>query len=77
VRSDAYPGREFSGRIERMGQALGAPRLSKRGPRRPNDVDVLEVLVDLDGNSPLLPGMRVDVFFKPEATVQAPPVRTN
>jgi HlyD family secretion protein len=76
VRSDAFPGREFGGRIERMGQALGAPRLSKRGPRRPTDVDVLEVLVDLEANSPLLPGMRVDVFFKPEATVQAP-VRTN
>jgi len=72
VRSDAFPGREFGGRIERMGQALGTPRLSKRGPRRPNDLDVLEVLIDLEENSPLLPGMRVDVFFKPDATVQAP-----
>jgi HlyD family secretion protein len=77
VRSDAFPGREFEGRIERIGQALGAPRLSKRGPRRQSDVDVLEVLVDLGANSPLLPGMRVDVFFKPDATVQASPIRTN
>jgi HlyD family secretion protein len=76
VRSDAFPGREFSGRIESMGQALGPPRLSQRGPRRPSDVDVLEVFIDLEANSPLLPGMRVDVFFKPETTVQAP-VRTN
>ena len=76
VRSDAFPGREFGGRIESMGQALGPPRLSQRGPRRPSDVDVLEVFIDLEPNSPLLPGMRVDVFFKPETTVQAP-VRTN
>lgn len=77
VRSDAFSGREFGGRIERIGQALGAPRLSKRGPRRPSDVDVLEVLIDLDANTPLLPGMRVDVFFKPDTTVQAPPASTN
>jgi hypothetical protein len=38
---------------------------------------VLEVLIDLDANTPLLPGMRVDVFFKPDTTVQAPPASTN
>jgi hypothetical protein len=27
-------------------------------------VDVLEVIIDLTGQTPLLPGMRVDVFLK-------------
>jgi hypothetical protein len=27
-------------------------------------VEVMEVLLDLDGGVPLLPGMRVDVFFR-------------
>ena len=42
----------------------GAPRIATRGPRRPNDVEVVEVMVDLDGHPPLFTGMRVDTFFK-------------
>lgn len=78
ARSDAMPGRDYEGRVERVAQALGAPRLAARGPRRPNDMDVLEVLIELDGRPDLLPGMRVDVFFKPDATVQRDtPARVN
>lgn len=73
VRSDAYPGQDFNGRIDVMANALGQPRLALKGPRRPNDQDVLQVLIDLDGRPPLIPGMRVDVFFKPDATVGAQP----
>jgi HlyD family secretion protein len=28
------------------------------------DVEVLPVTIDLEGNPPLLPGMRADAFFK-------------
>jgi HlyD family secretion protein len=68
VRSDAFPGQDFNGRVGLMAHSLGAPRLAAKGPRRPNDQDVLQVLVDLEGAPPLIPGMRVDVFFKPDAT---------
>ena len=78
VKCDAYPGREFEGLVSTLAQSLAQPRLSNRGPRRPSDVDVLEVVVDLDGQPPVLPGMRVDVFFKPDATVQTQkPERTQ
>ena len=70
VRSDAFPGKDFEGKIASLAQALGPSRLGQRGPRKPTDVDVLEVLIDLDGQPALLPGMRVDVFFKPDATAQ-------
>ena len=40
--------------------AAAAPPGTSRGPRRPNDVEVLEVLISLDGTPPLLTGMRVD-----------------
>jgi HlyD family secretion protein len=70
VRSDAFPDREFEGKVGAVAQSLGPPRLSNKGPRRPNDVDVLEVLVELDGLPPLLAGMRVDVFLRPDATVE-------
>ena len=79
VRSDAFAGREFPGVVTSLAQSLGAPRLASRGPRRPNDVDVLEVMVDLEGTPPVLPGMRVDIFFAPDATVQQsqPAVKAN
>ncbi len=64
IRADAYPGRDFDGVVTTLAPALGPPRILSRGPRRPNDVEVLEVLATLDGQPALLTGMRVDVFFK-------------
>jgi HlyD family secretion protein len=78
VKSDAHPGKDFEGRVSTIAQALGPGKLAQRGPRRPNDLEVLEVVVDLATGSPLLPGMRVDVFFKPDATVQnEAPAKSN
>jgi len=37
----------------------------------------LTVVIDLAGNPPLLPGMRVDVFLRPEATALQPPSDTK
>ncbi len=49
VRADAYPDQDFEGRVGSIAQSLSQPRIVSRGPRRPNDVEVLEALVDLDG----------------------------
>jgi HlyD family secretion protein len=67
VRSDAFAGQEYEGKVASLALALAPSRLGQRGPRRPTDVDVLEVLIELAGQPPLLPGMRVDVFLKPDA----------
>lgn len=75
MRSDAFPGKDFEGKIATLAQGLTPSRLGQRGPRRPTDVDVLEVLINLTGQPPLLPGMRVDVFLKtdgPAAAAGAP-----
>ncbi len=64
VKADAFGSQEFTGVVTSIAPALGAQRITSRGPRRPNDVEVLEVMVALDGQPPLLTGMRVDVFFK-------------
>lgn len=64
VRSNSYPGKEFEGKVAKIAPSLAPPRIAGRGPRRPNDVDVLEVTIDLDGAVSLLPGMRVDAFFR-------------
>ena len=75
VRSDAFPGQEFSGTVRRIASALGSPRIGNKGPRRPNDLDVMQILIDLDGRPALVSGMRVDVFFKPDATAGATPAK--
>lgn len=64
VKSNAYPGKEFEGTVAELAPTLTTPQFSLRGARRPTDVEVLEVTVDLKGNPPLLPGMRADAFFK-------------
>lgn len=71
VRVDAYPDRDFEGVVTQLAPALGPPRITTRGPRRPNDVEVLEVLITLDGLPPLLTGMRVDAFFRNDTTAGA------
>lgn len=63
VRSNAFPGKEFPGKVRTRARTLGPNKISAAGPRRPTDLDVLEALVDLEGMPPLLPGMRVDVYF--------------
>lgn len=70
VRSDAFPDQDYTGKVVAVAQALSPPRLAPRGQRRPVELDVLEVTVDLDGRPPLLPGLRVDVLLKPDATAE-------
>lgn len=71
VRADAFQGQDFIGRVTTVAPALTSPGLKDRGAARRSDVDVLEIFVDLEGNTPLIPGLRVDVFFKPLAPATA------
>jgi HlyD family secretion protein len=64
VKSNAYPDKEFSGTVAELAPSLMSPQFALRGARRPMDVEVLPVTIDLEGNPPLLPGMRADAFFK-------------
>ena len=77
VRADAFPGKDFEGLVTTVAQSLGTPRIASRGPRRPNDVEVVEVMVALDGNPPLFTGMRVDAFFKLDTSASAAEVKSN
>ena len=70
VRSDAFPDRMFEARVALVASSLGTPQLTARGQRKQTDVDVLEVVLDLEGNVPLLPGMRADVLFKEAGAMQ-------
>ncbi|MDX2155676.1 MAG: efflux RND transporter periplasmic adaptor subunit [Hyphomicrobiaceae bacterium] len=63
LKTDAFAGREFKGRVATIARAMRPPTLARKGPRRPSDLDTLEVMIDVDAGSSLLPGMRVDVYF--------------
>lgn len=71
VRSKAFAGEDISGTVSSIAPALGRPKLSSAGPRQRADVDVVELWIKLDEETKLLPGMRVDVFFKPVEEKQA------
>jgi HlyD family secretion protein len=64
VCSDSYPGRDFDGKVTAIAPSLAPPRIGQRGPRRPTDVEVFEVMILLEGAVPLLTGMRTDVLFR-------------
>ena len=70
VTTDGFPGRQFEARVTQVAKSLGQPRVNAKGPRRPNDVDVLEVFVEIDGTTPLISGMRADVFLKPDQAAE-------
>ncbi len=64
VRSNAYPGRDFEGKVVELAPSLALPRMGSRGARRATDVEVMEVVIEIDSSGPLLPGMRADIFFR-------------
>ncbi len=64
VKSNAFPGRAFTGTVTELSPTLGSPKFALRSARRPTDVEVLEVTINLEGSTPLVPGMRADAFFK-------------
>jgi HlyD family secretion protein len=68
IRAGAFRGREFAGKISSIAPIVGQGRINSRGPRKFNDVDVLEVLVDLPDPGPLVVGEQVDVYFSAEST---------
>ena len=71
VRANAFSGQDFLGKVTSIAAKVGSPALGLRGPSQPRDVEIIEVDIALDGKPPLLPSMRVDVFFKPKGNVRA------
>ena len=63
VRAAAFRDHEFDGKVASIARIVGPSRINARGPRKFNDVDVLEVVVDLSEPGPLVVGQQVDVYF--------------
>ena len=70
VRTDAFRGREFAGKVSTIAPIVQAARISSPGSRNLTDFSVAEILIDLDDPGPLVVGMKVDVYFQAEAAAQ-------
>ena len=64
VRSAAFPGREFAGKVSSIAPIIGPGSFGARGPGNFTDIDVAEVVVELAEPGPLIVGMKVDVYFR-------------
>ena len=65
IKTDALPEYSFKGRVSHVALETAPKKIGARqnGPQQTENV--IEVIVDLEGGAPLLPGMRVDAFFEP------------
>ena len=71
VRTGAFHGREFKGRVSSIARVVGLSRINSGDPRKFSDVDVLKVLVELPNPGLLVVGEQVDVYFKSDRSDQA------
>ena len=68
VRSDAFRGREFAGKVVSISPMVQPARIT--GTRNLSDFSVTDVLIELADPGPLLVGMKVDVYFQHETASQ-------
>jgi HlyD family secretion protein len=71
VRTGAFHGREFKGRVSSIARVVGLSRINSGDPRKFSNVDVLKVLVELPNPGLLVVGEQVDVYFKSDRSDQA------
>ena len=64
VRSAAFPGRDFAGKVASISQVIGPGNYGARGRSNFSDIDVAEVMVELAEPGPLIVGMKVDAYFR-------------
>lgn len=65
VRIDAFPGRDFRGRVLETGRRMGRKVLRTDEPTERIDTKILEVVVALDEFDGLVPGVRVMGYIRP------------
>lgn len=64
VRAEAFGERKFTGRVVRIGQALGRKHIRTDEPAERVDTKVLETLMELDAGQTLPVGLRVDAWLE-------------
>lgn len=65
VKAEAFGDRKFTGRVVRIGQALGRKNVRTDEPTERVDRKILETLIALDPGQTLPVGLRVDAYLIP------------
>jgi HlyD family secretion protein len=63
VRADAYPGRDFVGRVVEIGRRMGRKNARSDEPTERIDTKILEVVVELEEATGLVVGLRVTGYI--------------
>ncbi|MEL6288397.1 MAG: efflux RND transporter periplasmic adaptor subunit [Pseudomonadota bacterium] len=63
IRSVAFANNDFNATVSEISASLSPGRIGNAQPRGSSNSNVLEVMLDIEGDTPLLPGMEVDVLF--------------
>jgi HlyD family secretion protein len=64
ISTDAFRGKEFSGKVASIAPMVQARRINSFGSRSLTNSDATEVLIDLSKPGPLMVGMQVNVYFQ-------------
>jgi HlyD family secretion protein len=62
--ADAYPGVRFTGKVAEIGRRMGRKNVRTDDPTERLDTKILEVVIDLDEASRLVPGLRVTSYVE-------------
>jgi len=65
IDAPAYPSRRFSARVAELGRSMGRKQIVTGDATERTDVKVLEVLLELEGEAPLVVGQRVIAYVSP------------
>lgn len=60
---DAFHGRKFGGKVSEIGRRMGRKNVRTDEPTERIDTKILEVVIDLEPGSALLPGLRVMAYI--------------
>lgn len=68
VTAEAFQERRYAARVAFVGLRFGRKQLASDDPAERTDTRVLEALLDLEADAPLIAGQRVDVLIDPSKT---------
>ncbi len=61
---DSYPGKKFRGKVAEIGRRMGRKNVRTDDPTERLDTKILEVVLDLDDASALVPGLRLTAYVE-------------
>ena len=64
VQADAYPNAKIPAKVVEIGRRMGRKNVRTDDPVERLDTKILEVVLEIDGTEPLVPGLRVTAFVK-------------